>query len=129
MKPEIDPFIPIEACNIKYFITFDDQDCSLLRDFDDHESYNAAENFCTTLGDGRAFKTSCDENKLSVHVFADESCSAVQSQELIPFDTCSKYNDPISGGEYHIIVRNEVPVPTGPSETEPQNNDTDNNDN
>ena len=47
-------------CNIKYFMSFDDPDCSLLNKFDDHEAINAADGKCTSLGDGRAYKSKCD---------------------------------------------------------------------
>ena len=34
-------------CNIKYFMSFDDKDCSLLNKFDDHEAINQADGVCT----------------------------------------------------------------------------------
>ena len=64
---------PVQAqCQLKYFIAFDDSECSLLQGFKAVSFINNADNSCTPIGDGRAFLTSCDADQLTIKVFGDE---------------------------------------------------------
>ena len=83
-------------CNIRYFIAFDDPDCSLLNSFQDQTFYNSADGACTPIGDGRAFMTDCNDDQVKFKVFDDLDCKSESRTDLIPFDKCSKFNDPFA---------------------------------
>lgn len=107
-------------CNIKYFMAFEDEDCSLLSKFDDHEAINQADNKCTPLGDGRYFYSACNEASISIHVYSDSNCQSLVSEEFVKLDECAKFEDPVSEKTYYAMIRNEVISPVAPPPQETQ---------
>lgn len=48
-------------------------------------------------------------------MYQDPFCSLQTDEERVAFDKCSKYDDPFTRLQYHVIVRQEIVSPEPPA--------------
>lgn len=109
-KTLIGPSSVNATCQVQYFITFEDAECSLFSSFKDSSFINEADRVCTNIGRGRSFQTDCDSNHIVFSTYDDDNCAFTSEREIVPYDECTQFNDPLTKTSYYVLVRNEVVV-------------------